>query len=541
MSANNRIQALPQHLSNQIAAGEVIERPASVVKELVENSLDAGANQITIDIEGAGSQLIRICDNGSGIHPDDLALALSRHATSKLHSSEQLSHIASLGFRGEALPSIASISQLILNSRQQDNDRGWQISANNDIKPISHPVGTTVEVRELFFNVPARRHFLKGHKTEQHHITTILHRLALSQFETGFQYPLSATTSIKLPAAITPEQQQQRIAKICGKAFIDHSLYIEQQYQDIELHGWLGTADAHRPQTDINYFFINGRVIRDRVINHAIRQAYADLIPAGRYPAFVLYLTMPLDRVDINVHPTKHEVRFRDARLMHGLITRALQDALASTTDTINTQQQEPRSSQIAEQSGAYQLPTNIPTHNIKTTNFGSIIGLLHQRYLITQSSQEPLLLDLQTAEHLLRQQQLLHAIKTDSLSSRPILVPIKVSLDPAQYQAVIAHKKTLATLGISFQEHGNHLLIKSIASLLAQVNIKQLFDVLATALSNGQTSIEHLTAIFQQQLPLITINNMQQAQTIIEQLSTSQQTVNWCCELDQKTLNGLF
>ncbi|RKZ92163.1 MAG: DNA mismatch repair protein MutL, partial [Gammaproteobacteria bacterium] len=194
MSASNRIQSLPLHLANQIAAGEVIERPASVVKELVENSMDAGASQIFIDIEGAGSQLIRVRDNGEGIHRDDLSLALSRHATSKLHSSDQLSHIASLGFRGEALPSIASISQLNLSSRQQDDECGWQVSANIEtISPVAHPIGTTVEVRDLFFNVPARRHVLRGNKTEQHHIATTIHRLALCQFEIGFQCQLSAS------------------------------------------------------------------------------------------------------------------------------------------------------------------------------------------------------------------------------------------------------------------------------------------------------------------------------------------------------------
>ena len=286
MSASIRIQSLPLHLANQIAAGEVIERPASVVKELVENSLDAGATQVYIDIEGAGSQLIRVSDNGAGIHPDDLSLALSRHATSKLHSTAQLTHIASLGFRGEALPSIASISELTLSSRQQNSDCGWQISIDKENNtPVSHPIGTTVEVRDLFFNVPARRRFLRGDKTEQLHINTTLNRLALSQFEIGFQWQLSATSHIKLPAAITPEQQQQRIAKICGKTFINNCIYIQQQFDEINLSGWLGKAEAHRPQTDVNYFFINGRVIRDRVINHAIRQAYSDLIPTGRYPA----------------------------------------------------------------------------------------------------------------------------------------------------------------------------------------------------------------------------------------------------------------
>ncbi|MDH5357925.1 MAG: DNA mismatch repair endonuclease MutL [Gammaproteobacteria bacterium] len=547
MSASNRIYTLPLHLANQIAAGEVIERPASVVKELIENSIDAGASQITIDIEGAGNQLIRVRDNGFGIHPEDLALALSRHATSKLHSSEQLSHIDSLGFRGEALPSIASVSELSLRSRQQDSDCGWQISGDNDIpNPVAHPIGTTVEVRELFFNVPARRHFLRGNKTEQHHITTTLYRLALCQFEIGFQCQLSASTTLKLPAAVTPEQQQQRVAKICGKAFINNSLYIQQQYDDIELSGWLGKAEAHRPQTDVHYFFINGRVIRDRVINHAIRQAYADMIPSGRYPAFVLYLTMPLDRVDINVHPTKHEVRFRDARLVHGLITRALQDALASSAPSQTFSSSEPQSNKptpnvVADNSTPYQTRSDFPSQDSALKDFGTISILIHQRYAITQSSQGCLLLDLQKAQRLLRQQQLHHAIESDSLSSRPILVPIKVELTPEALQSIIQHQQLLATLGFSFQFNKSDLIIKSIPSLLVQVDVNELICALATTLLDQNITINRLTLFLEQRLPLTPVHNVQQAEMIVNQLSTMVKTEEWCRILDQKTLSSLF
>ena len=547
MSASNRIYSLPLHLANQIAAGEVIERPASVVKELVENSIDANATLIHIDIEGAGNQLIRVRDNGAGIHPDDLALALSRHATSKLHSSEQLSHISSLGFRGEALPSIASVSEFTLSSRQHDSDCGWQLTANSDVAtPVAHPIGTTVEVRELFFNVPARRHFLKGNKTEQHHITTTLYRLALCQFKIGFQCQLSTSTILKLPAAVTPEQQQQRIAKICGKSFINNSLFIQQQFDDVELSGWLGKADAHRPQTDVQYFFINGRVIRDRVITHAVRQAYAELIPAGRYPAFVLYLTMPLDRVDINVHPTKHEVRFRDARLIHGLITRALQEALATSQPSSTPTQPESlikksTSGAVAEKASRYQRHEELPSDNIERTNFGPITHILHQRYVITQSSNGALLLDLQKAQRLLRQQQLHHAIKSDSLSSRPILVPIKVPLEPAALQLISQHQQILATLGFSFQLNDSDMIIKSIPSLLVQVDVSELIHALTTALSNGKTTISELTLFLEQQLPLVAIHNLQQANTIINQLSSIIKTEDWCRKLDQKTLSSLF
>ena len=541
MLANSRIHALPLNLANQIAAGEVIERPASVLKELVENSIDAGATQISIDIEGAGSQLIRVSDNGFGIHPDDLPLALSRHATSKLHSSEQLSHIASLGFRGEALPSISSISELTLSSRQQDSDCAWQLTPNNEsITPSAHPLGTTIEVRNLFFNVPARRHFLKGNKTESHHIATTFHRLALSHFDIGFQYKTSTSGTIKLAIADSIDKKQQRIAKVCGKAFISNSLHIEQQFDDINLQGWLGTAEAHRAQSDIHYFFINGRVIRDRVITHAIRQAYADLIPSGRYPAFVLYLTLPLDQVDINVHPTKHEVRFRDARLIHGLITRALQDALASEQNPIDIPKQEqmPLEDSIAEKPQQYKTSVS---QIQQEDNFGAGTSLLHQRYIIAESKQGPMLLDLQLAEQTLRQQQLADAIQSNTLRSRPILVPIRIELTQQKSQLLLQYKDTLSSLAITFKANDNYIIVESIPSLLAQVDIKQLINSLLSAINDNQTTLEQLGELLQQQCPLIAVHNIQQAESILKQLPSPNKTTNWCQILDQQTLSSLF
>lgn len=560
MSDTQRIHALPLHLANQIAAGEVIERPASVVKELVENSLDAGADKLYIDIEGAGNKLIRVRDNGVGIHPEDLALALSRHATSKLHSSEQLSHIASLGFRGEALPSISSISRLTITSRQADSECAWQLAGdeNSTISPAAHPLGTTLEIRDLFFNLPARRHFLRSNKTELNHILTTLHRLALSQFHVGFQCVLSTTASLKLPPAISLEQQQQRIAKICGKNFITHSLYIEQQYDEIRLKGWVGKAEAHRPQTDVQYFFINGRVIRDRVITHAIRQAYIDKIPAGRQPAYVLYLTIPLDRVDINVHPTKHEVRFRDARLIHGLLTRALLDVLAhektesTLTPELASQKTSPISptdkqlsftSHVAEQSTHYQTPITKPTHSkeLMPSKFGHAITVLAQRYIITQAPHETWLIDLQQAEQQLRRQQLEQAINTNTLSTRPILVPIRLSVAKTLIQLASDYTELLESVGVQLMPHGNDLLIKSIPSLLAQTDLKQLITSLLIALSNNQTNKASLVSILQQQLPSITISHLAQATQLLHQLNDFSYDAAWCRRLDQQTLNSLF
>jgi len=550
MSDSNRIHALPLHLANQIAAGEVIERPASVVKELVENSIDAGATFIDIDIEAAGNQLIRVRDNGKGIHQDDLALALSRHATSKLHSSEQLSHISSLGFRGEALPSITSISRLTITSRQANSDCAWQIIGDNtEAMPAAHPLGTTLEIRDLFFNLPARRHFLRSNKTEQHHILTTLQRLALSQFDVGFHCKLSASSQLKLPIATTPEQQQQRIAKICGKTFIEHSLYLQQDYDEITLHGWIAKAEAHRSQTDIQHFFINGRVIRDRVINHAIRQAYGAQIPAGRQAAYVLYLTIPLDRVDINVHPTKHEVRFRDARLIHGLITTALQEALSQDDDQQKQVTPEINNNiepaKISEAETPYQASienselTNYTEVDI--SNFGKAVALLHHRYVITQTNDSPFLLDLQQAELQLRSQQLQEAIQTNTLSSRPILVPIKLAANEALITIAEQHAATLQSLGVQLNSQADNLMIKSIPSLLAQADIKQLIIDLLNSIAEDRLTIEQLSDVLQQHLPLITINQLEQAQHILDQLHDVPFDEKWCRPLDQQSLVSLF
>ncbi len=541
----NRIHALPLHLANQIAAGEVIERPASVVKELIENSIDAHATQIDIDIEGAGSQLIRVQDNGVGIHPDDLSIALSRHATSKIHSSEQLSQINSLGFRGEALPSIASISRLSLTSRQAEHEYAYTITGDNtESAPTSHPYGTSFEIRDLFFNLPARRHFLRSNKTEQQHILTTIQRLALSQFNIGFHYKYAHSTKLKLAIANTSEQQQQRVAKICGNSFIKNSAYIDQQYTDIELKGWLGKAVAHRSQTDVQYFFINGRVIRDRVISHAIRQAYGDRIPAGRQPAYVLYLTIPLDSVDINVHPTKHEVRFRNARLIHGLIIAAIQDALISehsskldsiAEDTLN-------SAKIAEQAHSYHLSTSFNDTTVKSsTTFGHALTLLEQRYLISQTTTGLLLLDLQYASQQLRCQQLYDAINSNTLRCRPILVPIVISTDHPQIATAKQHMILLEQLAIKLEQKPNGLVVTGIPSLLAHVDVKDFIQSILTALNHKQLSKNQLIAVIQQQIPLVVIENIEQANQLIEQLNMLPITKKWCILLDQQALSSLF
>lgn len=330
------IQLLPPQLANQIAAGEVVERPASVVKELVENSLDAGATQLEIEIEKGGSKLIRIRDNGCGIAEQELVLALSRHATSKISTLADLEHIESLGFRGEALASISSVSRLTLTSKSIGQDNAWQAAAEGrdmavQVRPAAHPQGTSIEVLDLFFNTPARRRFLRSDKTEFSHIDELIKRLALSRFDVGWLLNHNGQSVRRLPVADTVAARQKRLAALCGRSFAEQALWIESQYGQIKLTGWLLPAAACQQVAACQYSYVNGRMMRDKLLNHAIRQAYGDLLAAEQQPAFVLYLELDAAEVDVNVHPAKHEVRFHQARLVHDFVVQALADALVQT------------------------------------------------------------------------------------------------------------------------------------------------------------------------------------------------------------------
>lgn len=329
------IQILSPQLANQIAAGEVVERPASVVKELIENSLDAGASKIQIDIEQGGATLIRIRDNGCGISKADLSLALTRHATSKIATLDDLETILSLGFRGEALASISSVSRLTLTSRPAEQNEAWQVFAQGremetTIKPASHPVGTTVEVANLFFNTPARRRFLRTDKTEFGHIDEIVRRIALAKSQTQFILNHNGKLVRHYKVATTKEQQLKRLAAICGQEFVDNALHIDWQYGDLHLYGWVATENFCRSQNDFNYSYVNGRSMRDKTINHAVRQAFATRLSSENYPAFVLFIDLNPNQVDVNVHPAKHEVRFHQSRLVHDFIYQGVLNALQS-------------------------------------------------------------------------------------------------------------------------------------------------------------------------------------------------------------------
>lgn len=327
------IRVLPLQLANQISAGEVVERPAAVVKELLENSIDAGATQITLDIEEGGVRLIRLRDNGFGIAQAELLLALARHATSKISSLEELQAVTSLGFRGEALASISAVSRVTLVSRTIDQAQAWQLyceggEGSSPIKPAAHPVGTTLEVCDLFYNTPARRKFLRSAKTEFSHIDDVVRRIALSQLPLELILTHNGKRIRHYRPTLNPLLPQPRLAAACGSAFAEQALLCSQQHPLLAIQGWVAPPSAARLQNDLQYCAINGRVVRDRVVSHAVRQAYHDRLTAQQHPAFVLFLTLDPQQVDVNVHPTKQEVRFQQARNVHGLIYQAVVTAL---------------------------------------------------------------------------------------------------------------------------------------------------------------------------------------------------------------------
>ena len=355
------IHLLPPQLANQIAAGEVVERPASVVKELLENSLDAGATTIDVDIDKGGAKLIRIRDNGCGIHRDDLKLALARHATSKISSLDDLEAIISMGFRGEALASISSVSRLTLTSKTADQEEAWQAYAEGrdmtvTVKPAAHPIGSTVEVLDLFYNTPARRKFLRTEKTEFNHIDEVVRRIALSRFDVSINLTHNGKRIRQYRAVKEEDQKIRRLQAICGVSFVDQSMQLSWEHGNLAIKGWIEHPLAPTQTSEIQYCYVNGRMMRDRLINHAIRQAYDGYLQAEQQPSYILYLSVDPHQVDVNVHPAKHEVRFHESRLVHDFIyqgvlsvlRQATQDALLLSDDEREQAVSLPENRQVA-------------------------------------------------------------------------------------------------------------------------------------------------------------------------------------------------
>ncbi|WP_324017489.1 DNA mismatch repair endonuclease MutL [Aeromonas hydrophila] len=550
------IRILPPILANQIAAGEVVERPSSVVKELVENSLDAGADRVEIDIDKGGAKLIRIRDNGGGVAKDELVLALSRHATSKVATLDDLEGINSLGFRGEALASISSVSRLTFTSRTAEQSEAWQAQAEGremsvTVKPAAHPVGTTVEVVDLFFNTPARRKFMRSEKTEFAHIDELVRRIALSRFDVTLILRHNGKVVRQYKAANTVAEQERRLAAVCGSPFMHHALAVESEHSDVRLWGWLATPGGARPQNDLQYTYVNGRMMRDKLINHAIRQAYDELLPADRFAAYVLYIELDPRQVDVNVHPAKHEVRFHQARLIHDFIFQALFTALrqqgaASDEPLAETLVELPVSASIeypgqaprAEWYGAehnYRAPAREVREGSSTGRAGNYqppeppsreamrgmgsllttlpavqaeaetapvaaagpakagtwraLTLVEQAYLLLERDNRLALLSLVRAERLLLRHWLLETWG-QGLAAQPLLLPVSFKLPKNLVALVEQQDRLLKRMGLELKSGGRDTMILTrVPALLRQTDLVRLLPELLQLIESGSDS----------------------------------------------------
>jgi DNA mismatch repair protein MutL len=554
----SRINLLSQRLANQIAAGEVVERPASVVKELMENSLDAGASRLEIEVEQGGTKQIKIKDDGLGIHKQDLELALSRHATSKITDLEDLENIASLGFRGEALASISSVSRLTMTSKADDDvaaasgdNSGWKVVAEGQemdviLSPAAHSRGTTVEVRDLFFNTPARKKFLKTEKTEFSRIDEILKRIALSRFDVQFSLTHNQRAIRKLLPASSDQEKQRRVAGVCGPAFVESSVFVEMEGQGLRLWGWVSLPTFSRSQADLQYFYVNGRIIRDKLVTHAVKQAYRDVLFHGRHPAYVLYLELTPSAVDVNVHPTKHEVRFRDSRLVHDFLFSSLHKALAELrpsdrladnaqnngheddpfvamrsgsaagnfaanpdsnfaagnfSDQSSLSLAEPASNNYSYRSSTGQLAAGaiqsqlenfakLTAGDSEVPPLGYAIAQLHGIYILAQNKEGLITVDMHAAHERITYERMKTACQNEELKMQPLLVPLSIAVSQSEADCAETEREALLSIGIELERAAaESIVVRQIPSILRNANIEQLVrDVLSDVLEYGSS-----------------------------------------------------
>ncbi|KIQ98361.1 DNA mismatch repair endonuclease MutL [Lysobacter sp. A03] len=547
------IRPLPDTLINQIAAGEVVERPASVVKELVENALDSGARRIDIDLEEGGARLIRVRDDGSGIGPGELPLAVSRHATSKIASLDDLEGVLTLGFRGEALPSIASVSRFVMTSRPADAQHGASLEVGGgqvgNVAPKAHPVGTTVEVRDLFFNVPARRKFLRAERTELSHIEEWLRQLALARPDVELRVSHNGKPSRRWKGDTDMLDKaglsDLRLHETLGEEFANNAIAVDHSGAGLRLHGWIAEPSYNRASTDQQYLYCNGRAIRDRSVAHAVKQAYSDVLFHGRQPAYVLFLELDPRRVDVNVHPAKHEVRFRDSRLIHDFVFRTLQSVLAATragqpaalhgiqhaehlggpdpsggaSQQGNAypwhRSQSPLGLQVADQrAGLAQLygaspsaarsdgaspdsPATAGHHSLPSSSeatlppLGYAIAQLHGIYILAESSAGLIVVDMHAAHERIGYEKLKRAHDGEGLRTQPLLVPATLAVSEREAEVAEREAEVLATLGFEVTRSGpQSVTMRSVPALLAHGDVEALLrDVLTDLREHGGAS----------------------------------------------------
>jgi len=516
MKSNSSIHILSPRLANQIAAGEVVERPASVVKELVENALDAGSTQIDIDCEAGGIGRIRIRDNGSGIRSGELPLALSRHATSKIFDLDDLEAVSTLGFRGEALASIASVSRLDLISAVE-GETGSKVSVEGrdmapSIEASAHPRGTTVDVRDLFFNTPARRKFLKTEKTEFGHIDTVVSRQALSRFDVGFRLVHQGRVTRQLPPALSESSQSERVANLLGRGFMDAALPVDASAIGLSLKGWACRATFNRAQADCQYVFVNGRIVRDKLVSHALRQAYRDVLFHGRHPCYLLYLELDPAQVDVNVHPTKHEVRFRDSRLIYDFLLRSVAKVLADDRpDQVLDQgaSLQPGSSDQYSDSGQYQAGMHFRDHAPRSDGFdvlsqlagsaesiissepveehdippmGYAVAQLHGVYILSQTRDGMIIVDMHAAHERITYEALKQALDDRGLVSQPLLIPVTMHVSQREASLVEEAHDLFEQFGLGVQRVGPETIrIEYVPAILRRASHEDLVrDVLS-------------------------------------------------------------
>ncbi len=524
------ISLLPTHLADQIAAGEVVERPVSVVKELLENALDSGANQIEVLIEEGGEKSIVVKDNGCGIKQAQLLLAVSRHATSKIQTLADLSAVSTLGFRGEALASISSVSRFSITSCHQEQDNAWCLKAEGEgawsnLMPTAHPVGTTVLVEDLFFNVPARKKFLKTARAEFMQIDQLVKRIMLSKPEVAIKLVHNGKVSRQVHIALDDASSKQRLKQLLGAPFVEQSLLVDIAAQDIHIQGWAGQATFNRSQTDMQYLFVNGRIVRDRLLSYAVKQAYADVLYHGRHPAYVLFLTIPPELVDVNVHPSKYEVRFANGRWVYDFLRRAIREIVtrpvglaAHSEAPINQSWQvsseqaagesqltsyQPNSGAFAEQpyQGSMQFqaqpsfdqPISGQSHKVEeapldylaqpnTPVLGFAKAQIKGVFILAENEQGLVLVDMHAAHERIVYERMKKQWQSDQLISQPLLVPIVVTLESSQVKVFQLHENQFKKLGFEAEPFGpEQLKMTAVPALLAKTDVVGLMnDMLA-------------------------------------------------------------
>ena len=530
-----KIHTLSPQLANQIAAGEVVERPSSVLKELSENSLDAGAKRIEVEVEQGGTKLIRVRDDGCGISESDLPLALSRHATSKILGLEDLEAVATLGFRGEALASIASVSRLALTSNSGEGS-GWKaVSEGRDmeveLQPAAHPQGTSVEVRDLFFNTPARRKFLRTENTEYKRIDDCLKKLALSRMDVAFSLKHNQKVQFSLRPANSQAEQEKRVADLCGPQFMEQALFVDNDRTGIRLWGWIGLPTFSRSQADLQYFFVNGRSIRDKVVSHAVRQAYQDVLYHGRHPAYVLFLEILPADVDVNVHPTKHEVRFRESGSIHSFVSTTLKKALAtdrpqdhlSTNGGLELQNKDQPQSLIGQNAlplagmpgSGYQSTwpssglssgVNAPASSYQSlyssqTEFsdsnqaevpplGFAVAQLKGIFILAENSHGLIIVDMHAAHERITYERMKDAFDLQGLVSQPLLVPENLAVSQREADAVESNQAVFTQLGFGVERAASEsIIVREIPAILRGSEVEKLLrDVLSDLLEHGSS-----------------------------------------------------